>query len=252
MFKLQLPVFVKFRDAEFVQLMNTILDVVKKNPSIASALQSQIAALEIAVQKMILVLNESKGITVNAELKPLDDIRVNSLRGLKWYLKAEIFRKREDRLKHAKLLMACLKQHCDKMDKMSYQHKTMAINKLLMDCKEDPALQEAVTAINAENYLADLTSQNDFFYQSYVVKAETREQDTRTANLRAAVRAQFDELVADTQAHARIGADKESFQAIIKLLNNVINLNNAPVEGRRSRKKKEEAPMSMLPVPVIS
>jgi hypothetical protein len=121
----------------------------------------------------------------------------------------------------------------------------------LLSWQEEPALKEAVTAINVENYLADLTAQNDQFYQLYFVRAESRELETKTFTLRSDIRTQFEELTADTVAHARISEDKESFQTLIKSLNNVISLNNAPVEGRRSRKKKEEAPQTIWPVPFI-
>lgn len=250
MFKIKTPLYAKFRNAEFVQCMNTVLDVYKKHESGVAALERPIAVFENAVNNMLRVLNENKAPTVFATLRPIDDERMKTARGLSWYLRAEIYRQKKDRVDHAQRLLASFRKHCRCFERFSLQHKTTAINKMLQDWQTEPALINAVIALNLENWVADLTVQNEVFYQTYFKKAASNNRDTRTKQLRFAIRQAFEELIVDTMAYARVSTDKEIFQTIMTSINNVIGLNNTTVAARRTRRKTVVVPKPTLPVTV--
>lgn len=243
------PFYAKFRGPEFLQLMTSVLDVYKKHQSSSTTLSTRIDTFENAIKSMRQVLNESKGETAISELSPMDKKRIKAVRGLRWFLQSEVYRERPERLKHAEVLLKNFNQHCDDIGKASFQHKTICIDKMLEEWKTEPMYIDAVKAIQAESWVEDLAQHNAVFYEKYMDKAESTDRELKTIERRAMIKVAFEDLTTDTFALARVAPDKEVYEALVKSLNNVINMNNDTVSRRRSRRKKEEPPVSFLPVP---
>lgn len=244
------PSYGKFRAPEYLQLMTTVLDIYKKNQSQVTLLNEKIVTFEQAVKSMMRVLNDSKGVTIISELTPLDKMRIKAVRGLKLFLQADVFRDRPERVRHAKILLQSFKQHCNEISRASFEHKTISINKMLEEWQTGPAYIEAVKILNAESWVQDVSERNEVFYRLYLEKAESSERDIKTNELRANLRAVFEDLSTDTFALARVAPDKEVYQSLVKSLNNVINLNNDTVLRRRPKRRRGNPPMPSLPVPV--
>lgn len=244
------PLYGKLRNTEHLQVMTNVLDIYRKYQTKATALQDRLVTFENAVKSMMDVLNDSKGVTFNGELKPLDDARIYAVRGLRWFLQSEVYRDRPDRSKHAKMLLQSFNQHCDDISRASFEHKTICITKMMDEWQTVPVFMEAIKALNAESWVEDVTNHNTIFNEKYLEKAESAEREVKTSQLRANLRAVYEEITKDTLALARVAPDKEVYEALVKSLNNVVSIKNESVEKRRSKRKKAKEPMPSLPVPV--
>ncbi|MBK8546943.1 MAG: hypothetical protein IPL63_06050 [Saprospiraceae bacterium] len=140
--------------------------------------------------------------------------------------------------KHAALLLKSYGRFCDGIDKLSFQHKTAVITKLIDAWAEEAEFVEAVNAIGAHSWVKELADTNESFYALYFSKAKSKLPVLQSNIMKADIKDAFDELISDTLAFARVFPDKTEYNKLIKELNGVIEANNQPVVNKTKPQEK--------------
>ncbi|MBK6365157.1 MAG: hypothetical protein IPF52_17425 [Saprospiraceae bacterium] len=86
------PILSRFRNGEFLHFMTTVLDLYKEFDSKSLLMEARVNEFEQKVNIMKYAFMASKGDTFSGKLRPLDNERINVLKGLKRYLQAEFYR----------------------------------------------------------------------------------------------------------------------------------------------------------------
>ncbi|MFZ1702792.1 MAG: DUF6261 family protein [Saprospiraceae bacterium] len=237
--KLNVAVLHRFRNGEFLQFMTTVLDLYKEADAKSLQMEGRVDELDRALSKMRDVFMDSKGESINAELRPLDNERIMAVKGLKKFLQSESYRTDLVKKKQAMQLLKSYGQYCDGIDRLSYQHKTAIITKLMEEWTEDPENSAAISSLGGSTWIDDVKTKNDQFYIEYFSKAKTSTTSLLTTKLRGEIKTAYNELVTDTMSFARVVIDKQVYFTLIDKLNGVIDVNNEPILNRMSRRKKE-------------
>lgn len=242
----------RFKKAEFIQFMTTISDVFNSIDVTALSLGENVKKLQESVAAMRMAYLDTEEITLNAELKPLDQKRIKKLRSLKKFILAEIDRDEADTIDQATMLNNSFTQICKGLERFTLQHKTVQIQKLLNAWTTNPKLSEAVQAIGAQPRVNEIMQSNEVFYTNYFSKAKSNIQDFDTSEVKGNIKTIYNNLVTDINALAWINKDNNKYTTLIQELNSVIESNNQPVIYRRGKKRKEAVVTSTLPVPYVS
>ena len=72
--------------------MTTVLDLYKEADAKSLQMEGRVDELDRALSKMRDVFMDSKGESINAELRPLDNERIMAVKGLKKFLQSESYR----------------------------------------------------------------------------------------------------------------------------------------------------------------
>ncbi|MBK8855726.1 MAG: hypothetical protein IPN10_16885 [Saprospiraceae bacterium] len=243
------PALSRFRTGEHLQCMTTVLDVYKATDAKSLGLEIRVNEFEQKITIMKDAFMVAKSDNVSSDLRPVDEERISLLKGLKRFLQSEYYRPDAQKKKHAALLLKSYGRFCDGIDKLSFQHKTAVITKLIDEWAEESEFVEAINAIEANSRVKELADTNESFYALYFSKAKSKLPVLQSNQMKADINAAFDELVSDTLAFARVSSDKTQYNKLIKELNGVIEANNQPAVNRRSRKKKQPMGSSFPALP---
>ncbi|MBK8548186.1 MAG: hypothetical protein IPL63_12710 [Saprospiraceae bacterium] len=241
------PLLGNYRNAEFLQLMTTILEFFKSVKDKDALLEERIAELERVIQIMKDVFLDHKADSVTAEMRPLDEERIDIVKGLKKFFESEYYRVNPEKKNYAALLLKSLNQYCDNIVKMSYQHKTAVIDKMLEEWSSNETIVNAINGLNAASWVDDLREKQSIFYNSYFAKAKASSPALQSIKLRADIKNVFDNLIEDTNSLARVSPNKQNYINLITELNGIIDTNNEPVANRKGRRKKEVVPPTPAP-----
>jgi hypothetical protein len=241
----------KFRTGEALQFMTTVSDVYHKFEPKNPLLDARFKELDSEVQIMRDLFMENKKESVNAKLRPLDKKRIKTLRGIKRFLLAEIDRDHPERVSHAETLLTSYDQYCAGISKLTLQHKTAIISKLLTSWSSEENLINALKALDANHWYTELATQNDVFYANYFDKARTKAAIVQSEILRNNIKEIYTKLVMDINSLVWVSRDNNVYDSLVNELNNVIDTNNQPVQSRRGKRKKVTSVMTALPVPYM-
>lgn len=228
----------KFTIGEALQFMTTMSDVYNNFELKATILDARFKELQDEVQTLKAPFMENRRITLTEKLKPLDVKRLNILRGIKKFLAAEIDRDHPERAPHAAALSESFSQFCDGISRFSLQHKTVLIDKLLNALNTEAPLIKAIEILNIQDWVNELTVQNEAFYSNYFDKAKSKSQRIQANIMKERIKAIYDKLVMDINSLVWIAEDKEKYDPLVKELNNIIEANYTPVKNRTAKKKK--------------
>jgi alanyl-tRNA synthetase len=242
MLTIKRPLLGNYRNAEFLQLMTTILEFFKSVKDKDPLLEERIAELERVIQIMKDVFLDHKADSVTAEMRPLDTDRVDTVKGLKKFLESEYYRVNPEKKNYAALLLKSLDQYCDNIARMSYQHKTAVIDKMLEEWSSNETIVNAINGLNANSWVNDVREKQSTFYNLYVAKAKASSPSLQSIKLKADIKKVFYNLIEDTNSLARVSPDKQNYINLITELNGIIDTNNAPVFNRKGRRKKVVVP----------
>ncbi|MBK6565082.1 MAG: hypothetical protein IPG18_07740 [Saprospiraceae bacterium] len=229
----------RYRAGEFIQFMTTVTDLYQKFEHKSPHLDNRIRELQDKVQVMQTFFMENKKESLNKKLKPFDRRRMNTLRGLKTYLDSEIYREHPDRFNHAKTLLTSYYQYCTRIRKLSLQHKTAIISKMMAAWTSEPNLIESLNALDANYWITELIERNEMFYSHYFDKTRTRVNVVNSQILKEGIREVYDKLIMDINALAWIASGNNVYEPLIRELNNIIEINNQPVRNRNIKRRKD-------------
>lgn len=255
MTKIKSALLLKYRKSELLQFLTTVTEVLNRMESKPPVLQERIQQLENVLSEMKIAFNENMEDTLNGEVKPLDDARLNTLKGLKNFLKAEMYRDEPGKVKIAETLLKMHIKYCNRIGTFSLQHKTWQISELLNAWAVNPVLNASIDTINARSWVNQLSEQNAGFYSKYFEKATTDAPLADGNVLRKNAKVVYDNLSEDISSLARVSENNSPYVSLVNELNSLIEKNNQPIVMRTSRKKKEtvaEVPTVPLPVPYVS
>lgn len=247
MYKINAAYVSKYRNAEYLHFFTNVIDVYRRMETKQPLLEKRIEELE----KLIAIMNTSfrnqKAESFTAQLKPLDELRIDTVKGLKRFLQSESYRPDMKKREHAGILLKSLKKICSGIERFSYQHKTGLIRTLLTSWSSKPNFIKAIAEIHGNSWMEDLQAQNDSFYEHFMEKARAITSSPNSKTIRASIKIVYDELLVDTLSLARVFADNEEVISLIHTMNGLVHSANAPVFTRSSRKKKDVPALSVIP-----
>jgi hypothetical protein len=236
------PILSRFRNGEFLHFMITVLDLYKEFDSKSLLMEARVNEFEQKVNIMKYAFMASKGETFSGKLRPLDNERINVLKGLKRYLQAEFYRSDPEKKNSATILLKSYDRYNAGITRKSFQYKTAVITNLLENWNSKPEFSNALQVLGANSWIEELTLKNNTFYEQYFKKAISSVPKAQSNKMKADIKAVFEELIMDTTSFARVSPDNPKYNKLIKELTGIINTNYQPIANRHNRKKKEPAP----------
>ena len=165
------PNLEKFRQGDFVQYMNNVLEIV----TAARATTFQIAPQRTALEDVTEQLNEAWQPAVGSELTPeiaeLDKQRDSVFSGLKGTVDNWALNHYLPNMRNAAFIIADnIAGHGDKVTVMRYQQQTATINAIINDLNTDHAAH--VATLKLEDWVDHLAGLNKSFNDKYVERAQ--------------------------------------------------------------------------------
>lgn len=189
------PLLEKYRNGDFVQFMNNVLDIVTEDRATALHVAPQRVALLDVVQKLNTVWQPSVGSELTPQIAALDDQRDSVFTGLKltadnWALNHY----EEDKRNAAFLISDNIAAHGDRIVNLRYQQETATLSAIIHDLENQFAGQVALLGLTA--WVSKLQELNRSFNDLYVARAQalSTEQIGLVAELRVEVTAVFRKL----------------------------------------------------------
>ena len=250
MLLIKTPLWAKFRNGESLQCATNELEYYRSSKVQTAFLDKGANELTTHVNTMTAAFMDNKDASVTKQMKPFDDSRIKALRGLRAFLQSEIYR--TDAIDNpANTLMKNLSKFNDRIERLSFQHKTAVINKMLSDWQTEPDLTQAVQALpGANTWVEELNQRNQNFHLTYFEKAKNTVSAEQSKTMRKNIVAAHQEWMKDITSLARVNGDNPEFETFIRELNGIIETANAPVANRGSRRKKEVVPEAPPPAPI--
>ena len=189
------PLLEKYRNGDFVQFMNNVLDIVTTDRATALQVAPQRASLLETVERLNTVWQPSVGSELTPQIAALDDQRDKVFTALKltvdnWALNHY----EEDKRNAAYLISDSIAAHGDRIVNMRYQQETATLSAIIHDLENQFAGQVALLELT--HWVVKLKELNKNFNDLYVARAQalSTEQIGLVAELRIEVTAVFRKL----------------------------------------------------------
>lgn len=165
------PNLEKFRQGDFVQYMNNVLEIV----TAARATTFQIAPQRTALEDVTEQLNDAWQPTMGSELTPeiaeLDKQRDSVINGFKNMVDSWAVNHFDPDKRNAAYIIADnIAGHGDRIFLMRYQQQTATINAIINDLNNELAAH--VATLNVTDWVDELTNLNIKFNDKYVARAQ--------------------------------------------------------------------------------
>ncbi|MFZ1706007.1 MAG: DUF6261 family protein [Saprospiraceae bacterium] len=240
MIKINSATLGSFRNGEYLQFMKNVMVIYGKYDTKKLKLDHRLAELANATESMNAVFMNVTAHEITPELKLLDTLRGNTIKGIKWFLESQQLRLEPEKIKAASQLLANYKSHGESIERLSYQQETAVMDALLYDWTNMTALMDAIITLDLTDWVNQLITQNREFDQKYLERAETSIPPTQMETKKALIKVAYDELSKDIQSLARVDDNKAIYIEIIEKLNGLISRYKTSANLRIATRRKEK------------
>lgn len=184
------------------------------------------------------------------ELVALDEKRTKTLFGLKKAI--ESFRYDEDAnlATASEVLLENYNFNIGKSTRMTLPKKTSRIESLLKDLETIPALTDAVTRLNLQERVKNLTSVNSEYFTFYLERIKSRRQLRLNDELRKTMLARFEDLILHTEAHLLLSSDP-AYKALMDDIEGLYLKYTSLLPARAKDKAKAPSPSQVASPSVV-
>ncbi|WP_420572926.1 DUF6261 family protein [Kordia sp.] len=206
---MEIPVFSRYRNSEFLQYMKDVLELVNANEVDTLQLTTQRDALAVLTNQIDDLFQQEQSSGITQELIELDNRRDKAFMGIKALLEAHEYHYEEARQLAARSLLFNLNNYGTNIPRMNYQAETAVIDSMLSDWETETDLVNATTSLGLTNWIAELKTANQLFNNRYLARISESAANPATSftSVREVTTKAYRELVAHTEAHATLGSN---------------------------------------------
>ncbi|WP_046744609.1 DUF6261 family protein [Kordia zhangzhouensis] len=229
---MEIPVFSRYRNSEFLQYMKDVLELVNAQDVDVLQLTAQRDALATVTNQIDDLFQQEKSSGITQELINLDARRDRAFMGIKANLEAHSYHY-DDRLQSAaNSLLFNLNNYGTNIPRMNYQAETAVIDSMISDWETETDLISAVTTVGLTNWVAELKTANQAFNQRYLARVSESAANPATSftSIREVATNAYKSLTAHVQAHATLGSNAihqelvNEFSVLAKQYNQTVGL----------------------------
>jgi hypothetical protein len=229
----------KLKNGEFLQLMKNYIQLAEKSIAVVPGLDKRLDALRAAVADLEEVFQMAKGHDLTRQIEVADEKRMNVMRAIKNALKS-LDLGDDDAKSATGALLNNYNIHADNMIRLSVPQKTASLDALRKDWTEDPALKTAMESLNLNIWMERLAKCNTECNDIYLKRVETTKQSGKIAEKRIVIKALFDDMIRDVEAHIRLTENKEEFITFLLQTNSLLSRYTTIIKARSAERKKTE------------
>lgn len=165
------PLLEKYRNGDFIQYMNNVLDLVTEARAATLNLAPQRTALYNGMQEMNTLWQPARGSEITPQIAQLDTRRDSIFSGLKMTADAWAHHHYDDAQRNAAILIADnMAAHGHKIQDLRYQEETAVLNAILNDLENE--YSDAVSLLGLAPWVSELRSVNTEFNDLYVARTQ--------------------------------------------------------------------------------
>lgn len=229
---MEIPVFSRYRNSEFLQYMKDVLELVNANDVDALQLTTQRDALATLTDQMDNLFQQEQSSGITQELIDLDTRRDKAFMGIKANLEAYSYHYDESMQSAARSLLFNLNNYGTNIPRMNYQAETAVIDSMLSDWETETDLINAITTTGLANWVAELKTANQAFNDRYLARISESAANPATSftSVREVTSNAYRELTAHVEAHATLGSNVvhqelvNEFSVLAKQYNQTVGL----------------------------
>lgn len=199
----------RFRNAEYLQYMNDVLELVNKEDVTALLLTTQRDDLSNAVSSINNSFQQTLGSALTQDVIDLDNRRDRAFMGLKAMITSFTYHFDATTKAFAETALATINNYGKDVTRKSYQEETAILTSLIHDFETEQDLIDASTALSLTDWLTELKDANVAFAAKYLERVGDTAANpiTNLTDLRAVATTAYKSLVDHIQAHAVLGTD---------------------------------------------
>lgn len=240
------PILEKFRNGDFIQYLNNLLQIVPEAQADQLKLAPQRAAIADTMQKLNDGWHPNKGNEYTAELAKLDAERDSLFTGLKITVDTWAVHHYHGAVKQAAVEMkTVIGRHGSRVVALRYQQETATINAIIHELETETA--EDLKRTGLINWVNKLKAVNDEFNEVYIKRTQnmSQEQEGFVAELRKKGTEEYRlfKMVFDSRINLAIvdsGADLPAFQKVEADLNALTEQYNDAVKRFKNSNNSSE------------
>ena len=237
---LQISTPLRLRTTEFPYFMEQTVDIYDVPEKLEPSVHEKVAALQEKVTLITPLLQVVTKHELTPQLQELETRRYNALLSLKLNLESAVYSENPEVKKNGTILFDSFNLKLGKFNKLSRPQKTAHILNLTREWASDEKLIQPIVKLNLDEKLKALEEANKLYYKSSMSRLLTKRKLAQTKKYMAETYEIYESLITDTQAFARVGANKSLYQLILENMN---NLNQEYIRIMNNRKAdKAEAP----------
>ena len=212
--------FNKLDNAEFLQFMRSVIEVY--NRAAHATLTPFLTPLSDALVDLSKAFGAERRNSLTDDIQELNKRRSDAIRGIKKLANSYTFHYDLTVRDAAALLLYSMNNYDRYIDKLSYQAKTLTINKLVGEWNADPQLSNALTLLHLQDWVQELSAVNAAFEQTYLdrVQDEVARKVVSFTKQREPVQDIYDNLCRFTVAYAKL--NPATYEMLIEELNELI------------------------------
>jgi hypothetical protein len=211
----------RLKNGEFLQFMKNVIEVSDRSNADGLKLDKRLADLKSAILDLEEVFQTSTAHTLTPEIEAADEKRINAMRALKKVLDSNKLIG-TDITRPVRILTENYESHARTLSRKSVAQKTATFDALYKDWNEIPGLTDAMNALELSKWLVLLQTANAEFNELYLTRAETTKQSGRINERRVTIKAIFDDLVRDLEAHIRLSDNSLPYQQLLSKINTLL------------------------------
>lgn len=206
---MEIPVFSRFRNSEFLQYMKDVLELVNANDVESLQLTTQRDALATVTSQIDNLFQQEQSSGITQELINLDNRRDKAFMGIKASLEAYDYHYDERMQSASRSLLYNLNNYGTNIPRMNYQAETAVIDSMLSDWETETDLISAITTVGLANWIAELKTANAAFNDRYLARVSESAANPATSftSVREVATDAYRELTAHVEAHATLGSN---------------------------------------------
>ncbi|AXG70818.1 hypothetical protein KORDIASMS9_03064 [Kordia sp. SMS9] len=230
---MEIPVFSRYRNSEFLQYMKDVLELVNAQDVDALQLTAQRDDLLSMTQQMDTLFQQEQSSGITQELIDLDTRRDRAFMGIKGLLESHEYHYEEVMQNAARSLLYNLNSFGTNIPRMNYQAETAVIDSMLADWSTEPDLTAAITTTGISNWVAELTAANAGFNDRFLARVSESAANTSKSftTMRDDSNTVYRVLVAHIEAHATLGTNA-THQSLVNEISELATQYNQTVNAR--------------------
>ena len=218
----------RYRNAEYLQYISYIIDIVNKEDTETLGLTTAVQELETGIAPITSIFQQRQGSALTKNIESLDRLRNKNFIGLKTQVKSYTYHFNENLNAAAELILDAMSVQQVRINKLNYHNKTIAITSLLENLNSDVSLLAAVNTLGIADWLAVLAEVNTSFKEVYLERLDegVESPTVNIATLRETSDLAFENLLKTISSESFLRKE-EVYQNLLDKIENLTQKYNA-------------------------
>ena len=222
------------RNPEHIQLVDDVLNVIKKYNPAALKVTEQYEKLKLRFEAIESSYKLPVKNALTKELQELDDLRDDAFTGMMYLVKGNSYSDDAEISSHAETLLEHVARFGSNIQQMNYQSETTALRNIVNDWNTVPELSAAITALNLGLWKNRVATANNNFSNCFLQRAELNgnQQGERLKDIRKDINEAYYELRDLLNAHWLITNGAEPYNSVVSFINGLLEVYNESLSKR--------------------